>query len=112
MEIGVRKVGAVSIVQVSGDLTIDTGASLRESILDRLDAGDRRFLLDLTDVHALDSAGLGELAACQANIVEHEGVIKLLLSLQAKVHRHLIVTGLDRAFEIFGDEAEAVTSFD
>ena len=59
----------------------------------------------------MDSAGLGETVACTKRIRERNGIVKLVIPKRAKPDEIFVVTGLDKAFEIYGDEEEALASF-
>ena len=57
-----RRLDDVVILDLSGRITIGEGTLiLRSDIHKLLDAGDRKFLLNLADVDYIDSSGLGEL---------------------------------------------------
>jgi anti-sigma B factor antagonist len=57
-----RRLDDVVILDLSGRITMGEGTLvLRDQILKRLNAGDRKFLLNLADVNYIDSSGLGEL---------------------------------------------------
>jgi anti-anti-sigma factor len=50
--------GALTRVEVSGELDVASGDALRGAVTEALDAGAQRVVLDLADVEFLDSAGL------------------------------------------------------
>ena len=59
----VRQLGDVSVIDLSGKITIGRGDRiLRESINDLLRSGHRRILLNLERVSYMDSSGIGELS--------------------------------------------------
>lgn len=89
---------------------VETGL-LRDRFKERLGAGERRFVFDMTEVPCLDSAGVGELVACVKRACERGGTIKLVAAVESKTRQILTLTGLDRVFELFDTEREAVASF-
>lgn len=112
MTIEVRRKGKVDIVDFSGTVTIgDADRVLREEFKGLVDAGGRMFIFNMLDVSYMDSAGLGEVAACCLRAAEADGVIKLVVAPGSKVQQILRITRLDRAFEVFHDEEEALASF-
>jgi len=112
MTIDVRKKGKVQIVDFSGTMTIGTtDAALREKFKELIDGGNRLFIFNLQGVSYMDSAGLGETAACCLRAAEADGMIKLVVATGGKVEQILQITKLDRAFEVFSDEEEALASF-
>ena len=103
--------GGVIIVGTSGKLTLGEGTStLRAKIHELVAGGSRRIVLDLADVSYMDSSGLGELIAAHTTITNAGGVMKLL-NLAKHVHDLLKLTKLYTVFEVFEDEASAVSSF-
>lgn len=122
MAISVRTWGEVSIIELKGEFTLDSGlprpldlrghrlSDLGETLRRLLDQGVRKILLDLAQVTFLDSAGLGELIACRKRTVQRGGDIRLLRPV-GKVRELLEMLSLTRVFAIFEDEAEALASF-
>jgi len=107
MEIEVREEGAVTLVQLSGDLDATTGSRLTEE-MDRLwTAGRRRFVLDLGGVPFVDSAGLSVLVRLFKRVRAQTGRLGLA-SMQAPVRRVFELTRLERSFDVYADVAEAL----
>jgi len=107
----VRRSGDVSIIDLSGRITLGEGSGLvRNTIKDLVSAGQKNILVNLKNVTYIDSAGLGELVGAYASVTNQAGNIKLLHP-QNKVHDLLQVTKLYTVFIAFDDEAEALRSF-
>lgn len=112
MTIEVRKVGKVTILDVTGKMTIGAGdVELRDNFKAQLEAGARLFLFNFEKVPYMDSAAIGETAACAKRAHEIGGVIKIVLVPKGKADEVLRIAWLDRVFEIFGSEEEAIASF-
>ena len=111
MKTTVRTVGQVSVVDLSGKITIGEGdVVLRDKVLELLDGGHSKILLSLEKVSYMDSAGIGELVACFKKAREKGGTVKLLKP-SGKVEDLLQLTKLWEVFEIFDEEKAAVDSF-
>lgn len=111
MKTTVRTVGQVSVVDLSGKITIGEGdVVLRDKVLELLDGGHTKILLSLEKVSYMDSAGIGELVACFKKAREKGGIVKLLKP-SGKVEDLLQLTKLWEVFEIFDEEPKAVASF-
>jgi anti-sigma B factor antagonist len=107
----VRQIGHVSVVDLSGKITIGEGdVILREKVQEVLDAGNQNVLLNLEKVSYMDSAGIGELVACFKRAKEKGGVVKLL-NPSGKVYDLLQLTKLEEVFETYKDEREALVTF-
>jgi anti-sigma B factor antagonist len=111
MKANVRQVGDVSVVDLSGKITIGEGdVVLREKVQDLLDFDQKKILLNLEKVSYMDSAGIGELVACYKRAKEKDGNVKLL-NPSGKVYDLLQLTKLEEVFETYKNETEAVGSF-
>jgi anti-sigma B factor antagonist len=107
----VRQTGDVSIVDLSGRLTLGEGSgTLRSTIKDLIAKGSRKILVNLKDVSYVDSSGLGEMISSYATVTNAGGQIKLL-NAQNRVRDLLTITKLYSVFEDFSDEASALISF-
>ena len=106
-----RRIGDVSVLDVSGRITLGEGSSiLRESLRDCASARQAKVLLNLEDVNYIDSSGIGELVSGYTNIQDGGGELKLL-NLTKRVKDLLQITKLYTVFEVFDDEATAIQSF-
>jgi anti-sigma B factor antagonist len=111
VKLNTRQVGDVTIIDVSGRITIGEGLSaLRDEVRNLATSGTRKILLNLADVSYIDSAGIGELVAGYTSVTHAGGTLKLL-NLTNRVKDLLRITTVDAIFEVHEDEARAVRSF-
>ena len=111
MKASSRKVDGVTIVDLSGRITLGEGSVvLRDTVKDLSTKGDRKILLNLGDVTYIDSSGIGELVSAYTSVRNAGGELKLL-NLTKKVHDLLQITKLYTVFDISDDEASAIASF-
>jgi len=111
MKSTIRNVKGVTILDLQGKLNIGEGdVALREAFVERLDLGNRMFLLNLEQVKAIDSSGLGELIRCKATAASRGADVKLL-HVNLKARKLLTMSSLVGVFEMFDDENLAVASF-
>ncbi len=111
MKATLRQLGDVSVVDLSGRITIGEGdVVLREKVADLLENGKKNIILNLGKVSYMDSSGIGELVACLKRSREKGGNVKLL-NPSGKVYDLLLLIKLGEVFEIFENEKEALTSF-
>jgi anti-sigma B factor antagonist len=111
VKLNTRQVGDVTIIDVSGRVTLGEGSSLiRETMRDLTTKGIKKILLNLSDVSYIDSAGIGELAAGFTSAANAGGKVKLL-GLTKHVKDVLQITRLYKGVGTDEDEAEAVRSF-
>ena len=111
MKASTRQVDGVTIVDLSGRITLGEGSViLRDTIKDLLGKGQKKILLNLGDVSYIDSSGIGELVSAFTSVRNQGGELKLL-HLTKKVHDLLQITKLYTVFDIKDDEAKAIASY-
>jgi anti-sigma B factor antagonist len=111
MKTKVRNIGKVSVLDLSGKITIGEGdVILREEVNKLLETDRKSILLNLDKISYMDSAGIGELVACFKRASEAGARLKLL-NPSGRVSDLLSLTKLQQVFEIFSDEKEALVSF-
>lgn len=111
MNIDIRSEEGVVILDLNGKLVIGEGdVKLREEVVDQLERGEKKLLLNLKGVKTMDSSGLGELIRCKASANSVEATIKLV-HVEDKVQEVLEMTRLIGVFDNFNDEIDAIASF-
>ena len=112
MEIEERVVGAVTIITVTGDITLNKGGDviLKDKINSLLQQGRKKLLLDLGGVAYVDSAGLGQLVQVKVTAGRAASELKLL-NITKRLQDLLVVTRLSTVFDSYEDEAAALASF-
>jgi anti-sigma B factor antagonist len=112
MHLEVRRQGDVVILDLKGKLTAGLGDQLLREAIDELLAEEKKkVLLNLSEVSFLDSAGVGELVAGLRTARRFGAALKLL-NVGERVYSTLDMARLLPTFEIYRDEAEAVSSFE
>ena len=111
LNINERQAGDVTVLDMSGKITIGEGSvSLRTAIRRLLEEGKKRILLNLAGVSYVDSSGIGELVSSFTAINNQGGQLKLL-NLTQKIQDLLTITKLLTVFDVYDNEAEALNSF-
>jgi anti-sigma B factor antagonist len=101
----------VAIVDLSGKITLGEGSAiLRKTIRELADGGQKKIVLNLSDVDYIDSSGIGELVSGFTTVRSVGGELKLL-HLTKRVHDILQITRLFTVFDVQSDESNAVRSF-
>jgi len=111
MTFSVRKEpNSVVVVAVDGQLIVGNRQELKQKILDSLDAGDRKFLIDFTRTGYIDSSGLGVLVSLSKKIRDQGGDLRLA-GLNEDLKTLFELTKLDTLFAISDGTAEALAAF-
>jgi anti-sigma B factor antagonist len=110
MQTNARQIGDVVVLDISGRITLGEGnVMLREIVRELADKGNRRVILNLSEVHYIDSSGLGELVKTHTTFHNKGGDLKLA-NLNKRLSDLLQMTRLSAVFDIHGDEASALRS--
>ena len=111
LQMSERQTGAVTILDLTGKLTIDQGAQrLKDKINSLIQQKRMAIVLNLGDVSYIDSGGLGQLVASYSSVAKTSGALKLL-NVNKRNHDLLSITRLVTLFGTFTSEDEAVKSF-
>jgi anti-sigma B factor antagonist len=111
MKISTRQVDGVTILDLSGRITLAEGSStLRDAVREIMNRGSRQVLLNMGEIGYVDSSGVGELVSAYTTVRNAGGELKLL-NLTSKVHHLLQTTKLYTIFDVREEEASAVASF-
>ncbi len=111
MEIHIRTAGSVTILDLSGNLTIGKSEeSLRETVKELIAEERKLFLINLAEVPTIDSSGIGAMIKSFTSVKDANGKLKVLKP--SRMARQLLtITGLLSVLETFEDESVAVSSF-
>jgi anti-sigma B factor antagonist len=95
------------VLEVSGEVDIYTAPKLREKLVELIDAGNDRIVVDLEGVGFMDSTGLGSLVAGLKRIRERDGELAIVCT-REPVLKVLGITGLDRVFPVHDSVEKAL----
>ncbi len=111
MHITERAVGSVTILDISGKITLGDGDTvLKDKLRSLVQQKRNHLLLNLADVTYVDSAGLGAIVHSYATVKNQGGSLKLL-NVTKRLNDLLSITKLLTVFDTYDNEAEALTSF-
>lgn len=112
MNISERTAGGVTIVDVSGRITLGDGGdtTITDKLRSLVQQGRKNVVLNLADVAYVDSAGLGAIVHSYTTVKNQGGNLKLL-NVTRRLHDLLSITKLLTVFDTYENEADAVNSF-
>ena len=100
----------VVVLGVDGQLIVGNRHELKQKVLDALEAGERKFLVDFSDTGYIDSSGLGVLVSLSKKIREIDGQLRLA-GLNDDLHTLFELTKLDTLFAIDSTAEQALAAF-
>jgi anti-sigma B factor antagonist len=111
LKITQREVDGVDVMALEGRIVLgEESNALREGVKALLAKGQKRIVLNMTNVTYIDSAGLGTLVASHHS-AKAQGASLRLSNLGSKFQEVLQVTKLLTVFDVYDSEAAAVRSF-
>src|SRR2546430_14912582 len=100
----------VVLVGGDGQLIVGNRQELKQKVLDALDGGARKFVIDFTKTGYIDSSGLGVLVSLSKKIREQGGDLRLA-GLNEDLQTLFELTKLDTLFAIARPPEEALAAF-
>ena len=97
--------GDFDVIELAGDIDVETARTLRAHIVERFTGSTSRVVVDLSGVDFMDSSGLGALVSgWQLN--REEGAFRVA-GANSIVRRVLSITGMEDVFALYGSVDEA-----
>ena len=110
MSFTMTKHGNVVVVDVDGQLIVGNRQELKQKVLDELEKGERKFLIDFARTGYIDSSGLGVLVSLSKKIREQAGEPRLA-DLNDDLKTLFELTKLDTLFQIADNRDRGLESF-
>src|SRR5688500_5677631 len=110
MSFDVKKQGDITVIDVEGQLIVGNRQELKQKVLEELEKGARKFLIDFSSTGYIDSSGLGVLVSLSKKIREQGGELRLA-NLNEDLRTLFELTKLDTLFHIATSREDALSSF-
>jgi len=111
MEIDIRILDGIAVLEPKGRLTLETQPEFTKAVRRLFDAGHIRLVLDLAAVPYIDSCGLGAIAHAYVSARRRGGDLKLL-HVRDRNLRILTITKLLTVFDVCESDHEVIRGFD
>lgn len=103
----VEKSDGITVVDVEGQLIVGNRQELKQKVLEELEGGERKFVIDFANTGYIDSSGLGVLVSLSKKIREQGGELRLA-ALNEDLRTLFELTKLDTLFMIADTRAQAL----
>jgi anti-sigma B factor antagonist len=110
MNFEVQKHDDITVIGVEGQLIVGNRQELKQQVLQELENGSRKFLIDFANTGYIDSSGLGVLVSLSKKIREQSGELRLA-NLNEDLRTLFELTKLDTLFQISTSREEALNTF-
>ncbi|MCX6992879.1 MAG: STAS domain-containing protein [Kiritimatiellaeota bacterium] len=107
MQIIVKKKDPAVIVSIQGHFNVGAAPEFERIFNQHLDAGERRFVLNLAELTFISSAGLCSLLATAKKIKEQDGNL-VICALQGEARKVFEISGFAALFSMYSTEAVAL----
>ncbi|MFC4852623.1 STAS domain-containing protein [Actinophytocola glycyrrhizae] len=109
LRIDTRRIDDAVVVDVAGEVDLDTAPRLREAIAVAIDeAGSGTCVVDLTDVPYLGSSGLSALLDANREAAARQAPLRIVVDANRPVIRPIEITGLDQVLHLYHSVEEAL----
>ena len=98
-----------TVVRLEGEVDVYTAPKLKSRLIDLVDQGKFKIIVDLEKVDFMDSSGLGVLVGGLKRVRSHDGSIALICN-QENILKIFRITGLVKVFPIFESQDSALRS--
>lgn len=105
------QVTKITIITLGNRIDSANSRALRHSFAEMVDRGERNFVLNLTNVIFMDSAGLAVLVSLLKTARTHNGDVKMIPPVHQAALRILQLTKFDRLFEMVDSPQAALDTF-
>jgi anti-sigma B factor antagonist len=111
VQINEKVVDDITILDITGEITHNEGSTLfKDKVTSLTSRGHTKIIFDLQSVPYIDDVALGEFV-CAHHLLSKKGEKLKLLNVTKRVAKLLDTTKLDKVFELFEDQKEAIRSF-
>jgi anti-sigma B factor antagonist len=110
MEISVREVSGVNILDLSGSLDTNTSQAAEDEVNSLISAGHGKILFNFKELDYISSSGLRVLLATAKKLKVSGGLMKVC-SLNSVVQEVFDISGFAGILNLASDEEEALASF-
>jgi anti-sigma B factor antagonist len=109
LDVETGTVGDASLLSLRGEIDVYTAPRLRQAIIDLVEGGATRIVVDMEKVDFLDSTGLGVLVGGLKRVRVKDGSLSIVTT-QDKILKIFDITGLNRVFAIHPSVDAAVAA--
>lgn len=103
--------GERHVIAVRGEIDLFTAPDLKAALLEAIDAGRTRIVVDLSETSFLDSTALGVLIGAIKRLRARNGTLTIV-NVDANIAKTFEITGLDQIFAISASRDEAIAALD
>ncbi len=110
MELSVREIDSIPVIDVFGEVDLYNAKSIKDAIDEKVKEQKYEIVVNLEKVPFMDSSGIGTLVTGMYKLKKYHGNLKVS-GVNGSVAKVFKLTGMESHLEIFPTVEEAVSSF-
>ena len=110
MKIDIKKLEDVTVVYLSGDIKSTTSGEVMDKLVEVVQGGTVKMLININEVDFISSAGLRSLLVASKLLQKSNGQMKIC-NANDSVKRILETSGFTNLISLYPDENEALNAF-
>ena len=109
LEITQETIADVLVLHLEGELDTYNCGQLRSALVEHVESGENRIIVDMTTVEYIDSTGLGSLVGGLKRVSEHGGTMRIVCN-NPQILKVFEITSLNKVFPIFPTLQDALAA--
>jgi len=110
MQVKERKEKDVMVCAIAGEITMNNSPELRKMFDTCIEHQEKKIVINLSGVNYIDSSGLATLIEMLQRLTKYQGRLRLC-AMTEKIKSIFEITKLEKLFEIFSQEEDAIRGF-
>ena len=110
MDINDKKIGNITLLELSGRIDAYTAEQLEEALKNNIDSEKLNFVINFKSVNYISSAGLRVFLGAHKKLSETGGIIRFS-QMPDSVLKVFALAGFDKIFEIYTSDSDALNEF-
>lgn len=110
MEITQKFNNSIPILEIRGEVDLYNAKDLKEMIDQLIQQGKYKIVINLKEVPFMDSSGIGTLVTSMYKLQKYGGNLKVA-NIHGSVAKVFKMTNINSSIEVYGNEDDAVNSF-
>lgn len=107
LEITQESVDDMLVLHLEGELDTYNCGQLRSTLVEHVEEGKNRIIVDMTGVEYIDSTGLGSLVGGLKRVSEHGGVMRIVCR-NPQILKVFEITSLNKVFPMYATLKDAL----
>ena len=110
MQISEKNINGVTVLVINGDIDLNSSPTMRQKFDELIKKNINKIIVNFQDVSYIDSSGLATVIEMLQRLKKNQGQLRLS-NLSEKIKNLFEITKIDKLFQMYSDEEEALKDF-